>query len=147
MPSCYLSNMESYSMILCCTINKSSCLSFVWGAGMIYLYLHMEHLHDIIMAYAIWWLGWVVRYLSSALIEEKTILIKEIILRLIVAGWFWVFIFWIATSLQDKYWYGQMIVYWLIYLGGMLSPQLIKVMVVKIPDLFSKKLDQVWGNW
>lgn len=104
----------------------------------------MEHLHDIIMAYAIWWLGWVVRYLSSALIEEKDILVKEIILRLIVAWWFGVFIFWVATSLQDKYWYGQMIVYWLIYLGGMLSPQLIKIMVVKIPDLFSRKIDQLW---
>jgi hypothetical protein len=106
----------------------------------------MEQLHDVLMAYAIWWLGWVVRYLSSALIEEKVILMREIILWLIVAGWFWVFIFRIATSLQDKYWYGQMIVYWLIYLWGMLSPQLIKVMVVKIPNLFSKKIDQIWGN-
>lgn len=106
----------------------------------------MEHLHDILMAYAIWWLWWVVRYLSSSLIDERKILIKEIILWLIVAWWFGVFVFWIASSLQEKYGYWQMIVYGLIYLWGMLSPQLIKVMVVKIPDLFSKKLDQVWGN-
>ena len=106
----------------------------------------MEHLHDIIMAYAIWWLWWVVRYLSSALIEERQILVKEIILWLIVAGGFWVFVFWIASSLQDKYWYGDMIVFWLIYLGGMLSPQLIKILVIKIPDLFSQKIDQLWKS-
>lgn len=106
----------------------------------------MEQLHDIIIAYGIGWIWGAVRHLSSSLILENKVSINplRLVLRFVVAWGFGVLVRFVAIYLEHKYGIDESAKYAMIYVWGMLSPELIKVIINKIPDLFSKKIDKIW---
>ena len=101
----------------------------------------MNDLHEITIASLIWWLGGTVRYLSSMLINNQEIKMRELLLRPLVSGGFGVLIYWVASSLQAKYNFDTRVVFSIVYVGWMLAPQMIKSIVMKWPDMFTTILD------
>ncbi len=106
----------------------------------------MEHLHDIAVAYWIGWIWGAVRHLSSNLISESNYPIswRRVVLWFVVSWGFGVLVLFVALYFEKVYWLDESAKYAMIYVGGMLSRELIKIIINKMPDLFSKKLDKLW---
>lgn len=50
----------------------------------------------------------------------------------------------IALYFEKAYWLDESAKYAMIYVWGMLSRELIKIIINKVPDLFAKRIDKLW---
>ena len=106
----------------------------------------MENLHDIVTAYVIWWFAWAVRYVASTLGWKIKFNIWKLFAFIFVCWWFWIFAYRVETIIKDYYWRPDMIVPIWTYLAWMLSKETIEVLIVKRPNLFAKKIDNLWNQ-
>lgn len=86
--------------------------------------------------------GGLLRYLSMVLQGRVDFKIYELLLWIIVAGLTWLLAFWLTEWLFENHNY-QLAV---IYTAWLLSNDLIKIIVIRVPILVDKYIIQKWAN-
>lgn len=106
----------------------------------------MESIKDVLIAWSIGAAGGALRFLSQLLMdnqdESKPINRTKFCLWLIVGGLFAILVFRVSLEITDK----RNIQWALAYVGGALSPQLVAVLVKKIPPLVANVIDKKWDQ-